>query len=53
MYVAESKRLTHQGAKKMMLTAVDIASQAGIAIACAIVDAGGHMMRKRPSSRSG
>src|SRR6266480_5493661 len=44
MYIAESKRLTHQGAKKMMMTAVDMASQAGIAISCAIVDAGGHMI---------
>jgi glc operon protein GlcG len=44
MYVAESKRLTHQGAKKIMMTAVDMASQAGIAISCAIVDAGGHMI---------
>ncbi len=32
MYVAESKRLTHQGAKRMMATAVDMANQAGIAI---------------------
>ena len=30
MYVAESKRLTHQGAKKIMTTAVDMASQAGL-----------------------
>ena len=44
MYVAESKRLTHQGAKKMMTAAFDMASQAGIAISCAIVDAGGHMI---------
>src|ERR1700680_603020 len=44
MYVAESKRLTHQGAKKIMTTAVDMASQAGIAICCAIVDAGGRSM---------
>jgi glc operon protein GlcG len=44
MYVAESKRLTHEGAKKIMATAVDMASQAGIAISCAIVDAGGHMI---------
>ena len=44
MYVAESKCLTHQGAKKIMATAIDMASQAGIAISCAIVDAGGHMM---------
>ncbi len=32
MYVAESKRLTHQGAKKIMATAVDMANEAGIAI---------------------
>src|SRR3984893_11410264 len=44
MYVAESKRLTHPGAKKIMMTAVDMANQAGIAISCAIVDAGGHMI---------
>src|SRR6202165_3991837 len=44
MYIAESKRLTHQGAKKIMTTAVDMASQAGIAISCAIVDAGGHII---------
>jgi len=44
MYVIESKRLTHQGAKKMMATAIDMAGQAGIAISCAIVDAGGHMV---------
>src|ERR1700716_38422 len=44
MYTAESKRLTHQGAKKIMTTAVYMPNQAGIAIACAIVDAGGHMI---------
>jgi uncharacterized protein GlcG (DUF336 family) len=44
MYVAESKRLTHQGAKMIMATAADMASQARIAISCAIVDAGGHMI---------
>jgi glc operon protein GlcG len=44
MYVAETKRLTRQGAKKIMMTAVDMAGQAGIAISCAIVDAGGHMI---------
>ncbi len=44
MYVAESRRLTREGAKKIMSTAVDMASQAGIAISCAIVDAGGHMI---------
>ena len=44
MYVAESKRLTHEGARKMMATAVDMANQAGIAISCTIVDSGGHMI---------
>jgi uncharacterized protein GlcG (DUF336 family) len=44
MYIAESMRLTHQGAKKIMATAVDMAGQAGIAICCAIVDAGGHII---------
>jgi glc operon protein GlcG len=44
MYVAESKRLTHEGARKIMATAVDMANQAGVAISCAIVDGGGHMM---------
>ena len=28
MYVADSKRLTHQGARKMMATAIDMANQA-------------------------
>jgi uncharacterized protein GlcG (DUF336 family) len=44
MYVVESKRLTHEGARKMMSTALDMASEAGIAISCAIVDEGGHMI---------
>ena len=33
MFIAESKRLTHQGAKKIMATAVELAGQANIAIA--------------------
>ena len=44
MYVADSKRLTHEGAKRMMATAIDAARQAGIAIAVAIADAGGHLI---------
>ena len=44
MFVAEGKRLTHQGAKKIMATALELAGQANIAIACAIVDAGGHVI---------
>jgi uncharacterized protein GlcG (DUF336 family) len=44
MYVADSKRLTHEGAKQMMTTAVGAARQAGIAVAVAIADAGGHLI---------
>jgi uncharacterized protein GlcG (DUF336 family) len=44
MYVADSKRLTSEGARKMMATAIDKAQQAGIAISCAITDAGGHLV---------
>jgi glc operon protein GlcG len=44
MYIADAKRLTHEGAKKMMATAIDEARKAGIAISCAIADAGGHII---------
>jgi glc operon protein GlcG len=44
MYVADSKRLTHAGARKMMATAIDQATRFGIAISCAVVDAGGHLV---------
>jgi uncharacterized protein GlcG (DUF336 family) len=44
MYVTSSKRLTMDGAKKMMATAVDKAKQAGIAVSIAIADAGGHLI---------
>jgi uncharacterized protein GlcG (DUF336 family) len=44
MYVADSKRLTHSGARKMMTTAVELARMAGVAISCAIVDGGGHLI---------
>ena len=44
MYVADSKRLTHQGAKMMVDAAVTKARSAGIAISCAVVDAGGHLI---------
>lgn len=40
MYIADSKRLTHQGAKSIVMTAIDLAREAGLAISCAIVDAG-------------
>jgi len=44
MYVAASKRLTHEGAKTIVATAIAMAREAGIAISCAVVDAGGHLM---------
>jgi glc operon protein GlcG len=44
MYVAETKRLTLAGARKMMATATAQAEEAGIAISVAIVDAGGHVI---------
>lgn len=44
MYVADSKRLTLAGAKKMMETATGMAREAGVAISVAIADAGGHMI---------
>ena len=44
MYIADAKRLTHAGAKKMMTVATGRAQEFGIAISCAIVDAGGHML---------
>jgi len=44
MYIADSKRLTYDGAKKMMATAIEGARKAGIAISCAITDAGGHII---------
>jgi len=44
MFFADTKRLTHEGAKKMMATAIDEAKKAKIAISCCIVDAGGHVV---------
>jgi len=44
MYVANTRRLTYDGAKKMMATAIDKAREAGIAISVAITDAGGHLI---------
>jgi glc operon protein GlcG len=44
MYVANSKRLTADGAKKMMTTAIEQAKQAGIAVSVAIADSGGHLL---------
>src|SRR5260370_20840202 len=44
MFVADSKRLTHAGAKKIADTAVGKARQAGIAISVAVADTGGHLI---------
>jgi len=44
MYVTSAKRLTNDGAKKMMDTAVALANKAGIAVTIAIADAGGHLI---------
>jgi uncharacterized protein GlcG (DUF336 family) len=44
MYVADSKRLTHAGAKKIVDTAVAKARQAGISISVVVADAGGNLV---------
>ena len=44
LYIADTKRLTYAGAKKMMETATRKASEAGVAVAIAVVDAGGHLI---------
>jgi uncharacterized protein GlcG (DUF336 family) len=44
MYVANSKRLTMEGAKTMMATAIAKAAEAGSAVTVAIADAGGHLI---------
>jgi len=44
MYVISGKRLTMDGAKKMMATAIAKAKEAGFAVSVAITDAGGHLI---------
>jgi glc operon protein GlcG len=44
VFVADSRRLTHAGAKKIADTAVAKARQAGIAISVVIADSGGHIV---------
>jgi uncharacterized protein GlcG (DUF336 family) len=44
MYIADAKRLTAAGAKKIMASAITRAQEAGIAVSVAIVDAGGHLL---------
>src|SRR4051812_28628391 len=43
-YIADARRLTLAGAKKMLATATARAREAGIAVSVAIVDAGGHLI---------
>ena len=44
MYVADGKRLTAAGARRVLDTAVARAKEAGIAVTVAVVDAGGHLV---------
>ena len=44
MFIADAKRLTHAGAKKIADTAVAKARQAGIAISVVVADSGGHIV---------
>ena len=44
MYVAASQRLTLEGARKMMQTALDIAEREHVPISVAITDSGGHLI---------
>ena len=44
MYVADSKRLTMAGARRIMATAIARAEAEKIAVSVAIVDAGGHIV---------
>jgi uncharacterized protein GlcG (DUF336 family) len=44
MYIAQSRRLTAAGARRMADTAIERAREAGIAITVAVTDAGGHLL---------
>jgi uncharacterized protein GlcG (DUF336 family) len=44
MYVADAKRLTAAGARKVVDTALARAREAGMAITVAVVDSGGHLV---------
>lgn len=44
MYVADTKRLTAAGARKMADTAIARARAAGVTVTVAIADAGGHLL---------
>src|ERR1043165_9410997 len=44
MHIADSKRLTQEGARAMMAAAIAEARKANVAISCCITDAGGHVI---------
>jgi uncharacterized protein GlcG (DUF336 family) len=44
MYVADGKRLTNEGAKTILATAIAMAQEAGIAVSVAVTDSGGHLI---------
>src|SRR3954463_3539606 len=44
MYIADSKRLTNAGARKMIEAATAKAAAGGAAVSIAVVDAGGHLI---------
>lgn len=44
MNIADAKRLTNEGARRIMATATAKAQEAGIPVTIAIVDAGGHLI---------
>ena len=44
MNIADAKRLTTEGARKIMASATAKAKEAGIPVTIAIVDAGGHLL---------
>lgn len=44
MYVADARRLTSEGARRMVTVATTEAGKAGIAISVAVTDAGGHLL---------
>ena len=44
MYVTSTKRLTNEGARRMLATAIEMAEKAGIAVSVAVTDAGGHLV---------
>ena len=44
MHIADAKRLTAAGARKIVDTAVEKARRENVAITIAVVDAGGHIL---------